>query len=81
MAGATYELRVRGAVSTLALTVFEEMDMTSETILSGVVQDQAALHGLIERIRDLGLVLIDVHQVTPLSRNPASPPVTTEPGT
>ena len=64
MAGATYELRLRGALSRHALSVFDEMEMHSDTIVTGVVQDQAALHGLLERIRDLGLELLDVHQVT-----------------
>jgi hypothetical protein len=58
-----YELRVRGAISGRALSMFEEMDIRSDTLLSGVVQDQAALHGLLERIRDLGLELVEVHQV------------------
>ncbi len=33
------------------------------TVLSGLVTDQAALHGLISRVRDLGLPLISVAQV------------------
>jgi hypothetical protein len=64
MAEATYELRLRGAVSSLALSTFEEMDLRSDTVVSGVIQDQAALHGLLERIRDLGLELVDVHRIT-----------------
>jgi hypothetical protein len=40
------------------------MEMQSDTVVTGVVQDQAALHGLLERIRDLGLELLDVHQVS-----------------
>jgi hypothetical protein len=65
MAEATYELRLRGPLSTRTVDVFQEMDMRLDTILSGVVPDQAALHGLLERIRDLGLEIIDVHQVDP----------------
>ena len=34
-----------------------------ETILTGPVQDQAALHGLLRKIRDLGLPLIEVSQM------------------
>jgi hypothetical protein len=55
---------LRGAVSRHALSVFDEMEMQSDTLVTGVVQDQAALHGLLERIRDLGLELLDVHQVS-----------------
>jgi hypothetical protein len=75
MAEATYELRLRGVVSRDARSVFDELEMQSETLVSGVIQDQAALHGLLERIRDLGLELIDVHQVTdpPTSLEPAGP--------
>ena len=65
MAEATYELRLRGPLSTRTVDVFQEMDMRLDTILSGVVPDQAALHGLLERIRDLGLEIIDVHQIDP----------------
>jgi hypothetical protein len=63
MAEATYELRLRGPLSTRTIDTFQEMDMRLDTILSCVVVDQAALHGLLERIRDLGLELIDVHQI------------------
>ena len=60
---AVYELRLRGPVSARTLGIFEEMDLRSDTLLSGVIQDQAALHGVLDRIRDLGLEIIDVHQV------------------
>jgi hypothetical protein len=36
-----------------------------ETILSGPVVDQAALHGLLNKVRDLGLILLSVRQVEP----------------
>ena len=34
-----------------------------ETLLSGAVEDQAALHGLLAKIRDLGLTLLSVNQI------------------
>lgn len=37
---------------------------TGETQLSGAIPDQAALHGLLGRIRDLNLTLISVHRIT-----------------
>ena len=36
-----------------------------ETLLSGLIIDQAALHGLIARIRDLNLTLLSVNQINP----------------
>jgi hypothetical protein len=36
-----------------------------ETLLSGPIVDQAALHGLIARIRDLNLTLLSVNQIDP----------------
>jgi hypothetical protein len=34
----------------------------TDTVISGVIADQPALHGLLNRIRDLGLCLISVHR-------------------
>ena len=47
---------------------FEQMVMTTEndqTILIGPVADQAALHGLLVRIRDLNLTLLQVERIEP----------------
>jgi len=64
---AHYEIRVAGQISGSrwtrwfgGLQVVPEEDGT--TMLRGVVEDQAALHGLLDRIRDLGLVLIAVQR-------------------
>ncbi len=61
----TYRIRVQGYLSS-ELKWFPEMDLTSEpdgsTVLCGPVADQAALHGLLVRIRDLGLVLLSVEK-------------------
>ena len=43
------------------LTVSYETDGT--TVISGQVVDQAALHGLLQRVRDLGLPLVSVNRV------------------
>ena len=59
-----YEIKVKGHLDprwsdwfgSLTLTYVED----DETLLSGLLPDQAALHGLLERIRDLNLKLISV---------------------
>ena len=64
---ATYEIRIHGRLDARWTARFDGMSMRDEpdgtTVLRGPVTDQAALHGLISRIRDLGLPLISVAQV------------------
>jgi len=61
-----YEIRVAGHLSTSWRARFEGMSMRhkpeGETVLSGML-DQAALHGVLIRIRDLGLKLISVNRI------------------
>ena len=48
----TYEVRLHGAASVrLIESLCIEVDMEADTILRGAIEDQAALHGLLERIR------------------------------
>jgi hypothetical protein len=60
-----YEIRVRGKLGPDWAEWFDGMDISQdeegETLLSGSVPDQAALHGLLARIRDLNLILISVN--------------------
>lgn len=64
-----YELRVEGLLGQestawfegLALEVDEETS-PPQTVIRGFIRDQAALYGLISRIRDLGLLLVSVNQ-------------------
>lgn len=67
-----YEIRVRGRLPQSYAAWFEGMSLTIQegkkgeatvTIISGYIRDQAALHGLISRIRDVGLTLVAVNQV------------------
>lgn len=62
-----YEIRVRGHLDPRWVERFEGLSFTHErdgtTVLSGPVVDQAALHGLLKRVRDLGIPLISVNQV------------------
>lgn len=62
-----YEIRVQGYLGENAAIWFDGLDveLTSEgeTILRGAVIDQSALHGVLARIRDLGLTLTLVQQL------------------
>lgn len=63
---ARYEIRVEGALGQEWSAWFGGLQVTSEgreTVISGVIGDQAALHGLLDRVRDLGLCLISVHRI------------------
>lgn len=60
---AFYEIRVKGRLDDWWKELFEGMTITSIgdiTTISGFVADQAALHGLLARVRDFGLVLVSV---------------------
>ncbi len=62
-----YEVRVRGRLSRTLASEFEQLALTAnvepiETVLSGPVEDQAALHGLLRRIESLGLELLEVRR-------------------
>lgn len=64
-----YRIRVRGRLRPEWSASFEGMAITwdsgGDTLLTGPVADQAALHGLLRRVRDLGLPLISVASVPP----------------
>lgn len=63
---ASYVVRVQGALDAHWAAQFAGLAMTVEadgtTLLAGPLADQAALHGVLRRIRDLGLVLISVER-------------------
>lgn len=61
-----YEIRLRGELTERWAAWFEGLTLrytNGETILTGRIVDQAALHGLLAKIRDLGLALIAVNQI------------------
>jgi len=67
------EIRVRGQIDEHWTSWFEDLTLSyveAVTVLSGVVQDQAALYGLLAKLRDLGLPLISVSSEEDLSLNP-----------
>jgi hypothetical protein len=59
-----YVIKIEGRLENHWSEWFDELEMTYDeeghTILSGPVQDQAALHGLLTKIRNLGLRLLSV---------------------
>ena len=62
-----YEIRLKGHLEARWRDRFDGMTITleedGETLLSGPVADQAALHGLLKKVRDLGLPLVSVVQI------------------
>jgi hypothetical protein len=68
-AAGRYEIRLAGRLHERwaawfdGMTVHQSEDGT--TVISGPIRDQAALHGMLQRIRDLGLPLISVERVDP----------------
>ena len=57
------EVRVKGSVGRVLSAALEgeiALESRTETVLSGRITDQAELHSLLARIRDLGLDLVDV---------------------
>ena len=62
-----YEIRIQGRLETRWGSWFDGLTLTTEgdgtTILRGPVIDQAALHGLLQKVRDLGLPLVSVTHV------------------
>ena len=64
--GQLYQLKIKGYLDNYRSAWFEDMQITSEanntiTVLTGCVVDQAALHGLLSRVRDLGLPLLSLN--------------------
>ena len=64
-----YEIRVKGHLDARWAAWFDGLTLThgsdGTTIIHGPVADQAALHGLLQKIRDLGLPLISVNHIAP----------------
>jgi hypothetical protein len=71
-----YEIRIKGHLDGRWASWFDGLSLTNDsdgtTVISGSVVDQAGLHGLLQKVRDLGLPLVSV---TPL--DPDQPDVAT----
>ena len=68
-APACYQIRVRGALDPRWSDWFAELTITHDadgsTLLAGPLADQAALYGVISRLRDLGLTLLGIARLPP----------------
>ncbi len=64
-----YQIRIRGHLGREWADWFESLSITlednGETLLTGLVVDQAALHGLLKKVRDVGMPLLSVSRVKP----------------
>ena len=66
-----YEILVRGEFGRRHCVAFEDLNVSvsgGQTLLSGRLPDQAALYGVIRRLEDLGLEIIDIHSAVPGSK-------------
>ena len=70
-----YEIRVKGHLDESWSEWFDGLTITNldsgETVLRGEIVDQAALHGVLSKVRDLNLPLIAVSSVGPERQDPA----------
>jgi hypothetical protein len=72
-----YRIRITGQLDPRWADWFEGLTITlvgGDTLITGPVVDQAALHGLLKRVRDLGMTLISISPIEP------GPPSTPGPG-
>jgi hypothetical protein len=81
-----YEIRVKGHLGARWAAWFDGLSLTTEedgtTIISGPVVDQAALHGLLHKLRDVGIPLVSLIQLpTDAPVDPTvAPPAPENPG-
>ena len=72
-----YEIRLKGHLDNRWATWFDGLTLTTcsdgTTTIRGLVVDQSALHGMLQRVRDLGLPLISVTRVAPDQPDPRTP--------
>jgi hypothetical protein len=77
--GGHCEIRVKGRLDARWAPWFDgltlDTDADGTTLIHGQIVDQAALHGLLQRVRDTGLTLVSVTHVEP--DQPAAPPTET----
>jgi hypothetical protein len=71
-----YEIRVAGRLAPRWSAWFDGLTVTTDddgtTVLHGPVVDQAALHGLLQKLRDVGIPLLSLSQI-PITTRPKQP--------
>ena len=69
-----YEIRLAGHLDQRWAEWFDGLTLTYQsdgtTVLHGPVVDQTALHGLLQKVRDLGLPLVSVNHIEPTQPDP-----------
>ena len=84
-----YEIRLKGHLDDRWAAWFDGLSLSQQsdgtTVISGPLPDQAALHGLLQKVRDIGLPLVSVSCVEPdrpgpPTANPRSPSATRRTG-
>jgi len=79
-----YEVCVRGHLDSRWAAWFDGLDLTrgsdGTTVLRGPVTDQAALHGLLQKVRDMGLPLVSVTPTRPRQSTRQAPARTSTEG-
>ena len=77
-AAGRYEIRVQGRLDERWVAWFDGLSVRRSddgtTVISGGIADQAALHGLLQRVRDLGLPLLSVERLEPDRSDGPEPP-------
>ena len=75
-----YQVRIEGHLSSQWTDWFGGLTITLEedgdTLLTGPVIDQAALHGLLKKVRDLGISLVSVNLVEPMLQDHSEEKIT-----
>ncbi len=81
--GGTYSIRLAGHLHPRWAVRFDGMTLTrlddGTTVLEGEITDQAALHGLLHSLRDLGVPLVSLTRLDPTERG-TNPTIETTPG-
>ena len=77
-----YEIRVKGHLGSRWSAWFDGLSLTSDddgtTVIRGPVVDQSALHGLLSKLRDVGIPLVSLTQLPPDTPTEPTAPQPTE---